>query len=155
MGTRERDDEPDDDPVPQDRDGLLPSRALLGTLLAVPVTRDLLYKAPGAQWRLAHTHLNLAGFVIMFIFGIAYHVLPRFAESRCTASVGLRALLGRYARHGGDGYRVHRSPRPPFSSGPGAWRSSFGSFSGRQPMAHDPVMPAGRKRKGGGPCLTH
>ncbi|HSL92833.1 MAG TPA: cbb3-type cytochrome c oxidase subunit I [Candidatus Limnocylindrales bacterium] len=53
--------------------------ALLGTLLAVPATRDLLYKAPGAQWRLAHTHLNLAGFVIMIIFGIAYHILPRFA----------------------------------------------------------------------------
>lgn len=53
--------------------------ALLGTLLAVPVTRDLLYKAPGVQWRLAHTHLNLAGFVIMTIFGIAYHILPRFA----------------------------------------------------------------------------
>ena len=53
--------------------------ALLGTLLAVPVTRDLLYRAPGAQWRLAHTHLNLAGFVIMIIFGIAYHILPRFA----------------------------------------------------------------------------
>jgi cbb3-type cytochrome oxidase subunit 1 len=54
--------------------------ALLGTLLAVPFTRDLLYKeVPGAQWRLAHTHLNLAGFVIMIIFGIAYHILPRFA----------------------------------------------------------------------------
>lgn len=53
--------------------------ALLGTLLAVPVTRDLLSKAPGAQWRLAHTHLNLAGFVLMTIFGIAYHILPRFA----------------------------------------------------------------------------
>jgi cbb3-type cytochrome oxidase subunit 1 len=53
--------------------------ALLGTLLAVPISRDLLYKAPGAQWRLAHTHLNLAGFVIMTIFGIAYHILPRFA----------------------------------------------------------------------------
>ena len=52
---------------------------LLGTLLAIPATRDLLYKAPGAQWRLAHTHLNLAGFVIMIIFGIAYHILPRFA----------------------------------------------------------------------------
>jgi cbb3-type cytochrome oxidase subunit 1 len=52
---------------------------LLGTLLVVPATRDLLYKAPGAQWRLAHTHLNLAGFVIMIIFGIAYHILPRFA----------------------------------------------------------------------------
>jgi cbb3-type cytochrome oxidase subunit 1 len=53
--------------------------ALLGTLLAVPVARDILYKATGAQWRLAHTHLNLAGFVIMIIFGIAYHILPRFA----------------------------------------------------------------------------
>jgi cbb3-type cytochrome oxidase subunit 1 len=54
--------------------------ALLGTLLAVPPTRDLLYReAPGAQWRLAHAHLNLAGFVIMIIFGIAYHILPRFA----------------------------------------------------------------------------
>jgi len=53
--------------------------ALLGTLLAVPITRDLLFKVPGAQWRLAHTHLNLAGFVIMIIFGIAYHILPRFA----------------------------------------------------------------------------
>jgi cbb3-type cytochrome oxidase subunit 1 len=53
--------------------------ALLGTLLAVPVTRDLLYKATGAQWRLAHTHLNLVGFVVMVIFGIAYHILPRFA----------------------------------------------------------------------------
>jgi cytochrome c oxidase cbb3-type subunit 1 len=52
---------------------------LLGTLLALPFTRDLLYKVPGAQWRLAHTHLNLAGFVIMIIFGIAYHILPRFA----------------------------------------------------------------------------
>lgn len=52
---------------------------LLGTLLAVPGTRDLLSKAPGAQWRLAHTHLNLAGFVLMTIFGIAYHILPRFA----------------------------------------------------------------------------
>ena len=53
--------------------------ALLGTLLALPSIRDVLYKAPGAQWRLAHTHLNLAGFVIMIIFGIGYHILPRFA----------------------------------------------------------------------------
>jgi len=53
--------------------------ALLGTLLAVPVTRDFLSRAPGAQWRLAHTHLNLTGFVVMIIFGVAYHILPRFA----------------------------------------------------------------------------
>ncbi|NJD61648.1 MAG: hypothetical protein FIA93_02900 [Deltaproteobacteria bacterium] len=54
--------------------------AFLGTLLALPVTREFLYReAPGAQWRLAHAHLNLTGFVIMIIFGIAYHILPRFA----------------------------------------------------------------------------
>ncbi|MBI5420611.1 MAG: cbb3-type cytochrome c oxidase subunit I [Deltaproteobacteria bacterium] len=53
--------------------------AFLGVLLAVPVTRDALYKLSGARWGLAHTHLNLAGFVIMIIFGIAYHILPRFA----------------------------------------------------------------------------
>ncbi|MCL5885126.1 MAG: cbb3-type cytochrome c oxidase subunit I [Deltaproteobacteria bacterium] len=53
--------------------------ALLGTLLAVPFTRDGMYQVPGAQWRLAHTHLNLAGFVLMIIFGVAYHILPRFA----------------------------------------------------------------------------
>ena len=72
--------------------------ALLGTLLALPVTRDLLYKSTGAQWRLAHTHLNLAGFVIMIIFGIAYHILPRFAgkqlhsESWATAHFWIAAL---------------------------------------------------------------
>ncbi len=53
--------------------------SLIGTLLAVPVARDVLFQAHGAQWRLAHMHLNLAGFVIMIIFGIAYHILPRFA----------------------------------------------------------------------------
>jgi len=52
--------------------------ALLGTLLAVPFTGTPVQGA-GAQWRLAHTHLNLAGFVVMVIFGVAYHILPRFA----------------------------------------------------------------------------
>jgi hypothetical protein len=49
----------------------------------VPVTRYFLYReAPGVQWRLAHTHLNLAGFVIMIIFGIAYHILTIMSHSR-------------------------------------------------------------------------
>ena len=33
------------------------------------------------QWtvyRPAHLHMNLAGFVAMMIFGVAYHVIPRF-----------------------------------------------------------------------------
>ena len=35
--------------------------------------------APGAtMYRPAHVHLNLLGFVSMVIFGVAYHVIPRF-----------------------------------------------------------------------------
>lgn len=53
--------------------------SLLGVLLAVPPARDLLHGVSAGRWGLAHTHLNLAGFVIMVIFGVAYHILPRFA----------------------------------------------------------------------------
>ena len=34
------------------------------------------------QWiayRPAHVHLNLLGFVTMMIYGVAYHVIPRFS----------------------------------------------------------------------------
>ena len=30
-------------------------------------------------YRPAHVHMNLLGFVAMMIFGVAYHVIPRFA----------------------------------------------------------------------------
>lgn len=53
--------------------------SLLGVLLVWPLTRSWLSALPGARWDLAHTHLNLLGFVVMMIFGIAYHILPRFA----------------------------------------------------------------------------
>ena len=33
---------------------------------------------PLAVYRTAHLHLNLLGFVTMMIFGVAYHVIPRF-----------------------------------------------------------------------------
>jgi cbb3-type cytochrome oxidase subunit 1 len=32
-------------------------------------------------YRPAHVHMNLLGFVTMMIFGVGYHVLPRFAGS--------------------------------------------------------------------------
>jgi hypothetical protein len=32
-------------------------------------------------YRPAHVHANLLGFVSMMIFGVAYHVIPRFAGS--------------------------------------------------------------------------
>jgi cbb3-type cytochrome oxidase subunit 1 len=31
------------------------------------------------RYRTAHLHLNLVGFVAMMIFGVAYHVMPRFS----------------------------------------------------------------------------
>lgn len=31
------------------------------------------------QYRTAHLHVNLVGFVAMMIFGVAYHVMPRFS----------------------------------------------------------------------------
>lgn len=53
--------------------------ALIGVLLSLPPTRGALYAASGGRWSLAHAHFNLAGFVIMIIFGVAYHILPRFS----------------------------------------------------------------------------
>jgi cbb3-type cytochrome oxidase subunit 1 len=35
-----------------------------------------------AVYRPAHMHMNLAGFVAMMIFGVAYHVVPRFAGAQ-------------------------------------------------------------------------
>ena len=61
---------------------------------------------PGAViYRPAHMHANLLGFVSMMIFGVAYHVLPRFGgaplRSRpaahahvILANAGLAALVG-------------------------------------------------------------
>lgn len=34
---------------------------------------------PWAMYRTAHIHMNLLGFVTMMIFGVAYHVMPRFS----------------------------------------------------------------------------
>jgi drug/metabolite transporter (DMT)-like permease len=56
-------------------------------------------------WRPAHMHANLLGFVSMMIFGVAYHVLPRFAGQPLhrralaqghlwVANIGLGLLVG-------------------------------------------------------------
>lgn len=43
----------------------------LGLLIAVQPTS-------AAQFRSAHVHLNLAGFMVMMIFGVGHHIFPRF-----------------------------------------------------------------------------
>ncbi|HEX6693800.1 MAG TPA: cbb3-type cytochrome c oxidase subunit I [Longimicrobiales bacterium] len=36
------------------------------------------WPVPMLQYRPAHMHANLLGFVAMMIFGVAYHIMPRF-----------------------------------------------------------------------------
>jgi cbb3-type cytochrome oxidase subunit 1 len=60
--------------------------------LAAGVTLGVAMAAHPAAlaWRPAHMHMNLLGFVSMMIFGVAYHVLPRFAG----AALHSRRLAG-------------------------------------------------------------
>ena len=79
----------------------------LGVVMAV-------LPAWAARYRTAHLHVNLVGFVAMMIFGVAYHVMPRFSGNPLhhprlavahfwLANVGLSVLaVGFVARaHGG------------------------------------------------------
>lgn len=65
-------------------------------------------------YRPVHTHLNLLGFVAMTIFGVAYHVIPRFAGHPLhspglagwhwwLANVGLALLVGGFSLIGVTG----------------------------------------------------
>jgi cbb3-type cytochrome oxidase subunit 1 len=73
----------------------------VGVLLGLWMTLE----ARAVIYRPAHLHANLLGFVSMMIFGVAYHVIPRFTgnplRSRRAATVhlwlangGLAALVG-------------------------------------------------------------
>ena len=48
---------------------------VLGSLMGVLMGTQLI---SSAGFRFVHVHVNLIGFVAMFIFGVAYHILPRF-----------------------------------------------------------------------------
>jgi len=63
-------------------------------------------------YRLAHIHMLLLGFVAMMIFGVAYHVIPRFAGFPSHWPAGERvhwwlANLGLAAMASGFVLRVH------------------------------------------------
>ena len=47
---------------------------LLGLSMAIAPMQAMAYRP-------AHVHANLLGFVSMMIFGVAYHVIPRFSGS--------------------------------------------------------------------------
>lgn len=76
-------------------------------------------------YRPAHVHLNLVGFVVMMIFGVAYHVMPRFAANPLHRP-GLAVLnwwaanLGLAAMTGGFLLRPHVRWGPALLAGGGA-----------------------------------
>jgi cbb3-type cytochrome oxidase subunit 1 len=78
---------------------------LIGLSMAMWPMDHLLYKP-------AHAHANLLGFVSMMIFGVAYHVMPRFS-GRPLHSVRLARLhvwaanVGLAAQAGGFILRPH------------------------------------------------
>jgi heme/copper-type cytochrome/quinol oxidase subunit 1 len=53
------------------------SLAWLGTGVLIGVSMAF-WPAEALVYRTAHIHANLLGFVSMMIFGVAYHVMPRF-----------------------------------------------------------------------------
>lgn len=59
--------------------------------LGVTLGLAMVIYPPWTAYRTAHLHMNLLGFVSMMIFGVAYHVIPRFTShplhSRRTAGV--------------------------------------------------------------------
>jgi hypothetical protein len=67
---------------------------LVGTFLGL-----LIAAHPGftAQFRAAHVHLNLAGFMTMMIFGVGYHIFPRFTgRSRVPSGCSLRLVTATF-----------------------------------------------------------
>lgn len=80
------------------------SLAWLGIGVSIRVSM-IFWPAEALVFRPAHLHANLLGFVSMMIFGIAYHVIPRFSgrplPSRrlpalhwWLANIGLGLLVG-------------------------------------------------------------
>ncbi len=87
------------------------SKSFESLFFIIPETRAL---------RPVHTHLNLVGFVMFAIFGIGYHILPRFRGNPLHSErmawvqfwlaniglVGLAVFLGIGAYQYSDGIRI-------------------------------------------------
>jgi heme/copper-type cytochrome/quinol oxidase subunit 1 len=84
-------------------------------------------------YRPAHAHANLLGFVSMMIFGVAYHVIPRFSgaalRSRALAQLHLWvANAGLVGMVGGFILRPWVGPMGSFLIHVGAGLSAVGTF---------------------------
>ncbi|HHL39170.1 MAG TPA: hypothetical protein ENJ37_01550 [Deltaproteobacteria bacterium] len=53
--------------------------AMVYLLLAVLLGIHMSMAGPGYPWMQIHAHFNLLGWMSMMIFGVGYHILPRFS----------------------------------------------------------------------------
>ena len=60
---------------------------LIGVILGVVIGTDPML---AVRFRFVHIHLNLLGFMVMFIGGVAYHVLPRFTARTMPWPAGVK-----------------------------------------------------------------
>ncbi|CAN5657398.1 hypothetical protein BH23GEM9_BH23GEM9_36250 [soil metagenome] len=100
-----------------------------GVLLGLWMAID----ARAGVYRPAHMHANLLGFVSMMIFGVAYHVLPRFSgaalRSRRAANVHLwLANAGLAAMMAGWMMRVTTPEFARYGLAAGGLASAAGAF---------------------------
>ncbi|HEX6134677.1 MAG TPA: cbb3-type cytochrome c oxidase subunit I [Longimicrobiales bacterium] len=104
----------------------LGSGVVLGVWLALDPMQAMVYRP-------AHVHANLLGFVSMMIFGVAYHVIPRFTgnplRSRRLATVHLWvANIGLASLVGGWLLRPWQPGLGSAALGAGALASATGAF---------------------------
>jgi heme/copper-type cytochrome/quinol oxidase subunit 1 len=89
---------------------------------------------PLLAYRLAHVHMNLLGFVTMMIYGVAYHVIPRFTGHSLysrrlagahwwIANAGLALMVAGFA------IAPHTGRAPRQLLGPGAALSAAGGLA--------------------------
>ena len=92
--------------------------SLLWLVLGVSLGVAMAASPRALLYRPAHMHANLLGFVAMMIFGVAYHVVPRFAGTPLhsdrlaathlvVANVGLASMVAGYLM------RAHALPPGP------------------------------------------
>ena len=65
---------------------------LIGVILGVVIGTDPML---AVRFRFVHIHLNLLGFMVMFIAGVAYHVLPRFTARTMPWPAGVTTSISK------------------------------------------------------------
>ncbi len=84
-------------------------------------------------YRPAHVHMNLLGFVTMMIYGVAYHVIPRFTGHQLHARrlAGIQwwlANVGLLLMVTGFCLAPHGSPAAPLALGTGGVLSAIAAY---------------------------